>query len=274
MSHSPRSLLTTPLNKMGNSQSRQEDELKTKYQELSKEKKGYAILLGNEPLDSTRKEETIGVRLSYLEESLTSVGVIEVMTPFMSQGGNTDIRTAGFTKEQFQRVLLMHFDADMLTNLSRYSCYCAIYSGRSSQEGILTKSDQVVPFSEIISSICHHSSGHGKPTIFIFDCLFETAPPPNISVVMDTLMEKLHPLPNDVLVCLAGQTARPDEAPGSFTLEFVQIYEEFSHCLSVPALLVMTGLKVCVASSCIIQRPVIWNTLTDELTIGTIGNLI
>ncbi|XP_019856987.1 PREDICTED: uncharacterized protein LOC109585374 [Amphimedon queenslandica] len=253
---------------MGNSHSSQEDDLKTKYQELSKEKKGYAILLGNEPLDLTRKEETVGARLSYLEESLTDVGVIEVMTPFMTQGGSSDTRTAGFTKDQFQRVLLMHFDADMLRNLSRYSCYCAIYSGRGSQEGILTKSNQVVPFVEIISSICHHSSGHGKPTIFIFDCLFETTPPPNIAVVMDTLMEKLHPLPNDVLICLTGQTARPDEVPGVFTLEFAQIYEEFSHCLTLPALLVMAGLKVCLTSSHIVQRPVIWTTLTDELAIG------
>lgn len=259
---------------MGNSHSTQEDELKIKYQELSKEKKGYAILLGNEPLDSTKKEETVGTRLSYLEESLTAVGVIEVMTPFMTQGGSSDTRTAGFTKDQFQRVLLMHFDADMLRNLSRYSCYCAIYCGCVSQDGVLTKSNQVIPFVEIISSICYHSSGHGKPTIFIFDCLFETTTPPNIAVVMDTLMENLHPLPNDVLVCLTGQTARPDEPPGVFTLEFAQIYEEFSHYLTLPALLLMTGLKVSLTSgSHIVQRPAIWNTLTDELTIGASGNI-
>ena len=259
---------------MGNSQSNTSlQELKGKtYEELSKESKGYAVLLGNEPQDSSRRDEGVGTRLGYFEESLTSLGKLEVMTPFVSNNASNNTKTAGFTKEQFQRVCVMHFDTDMLSHLSKYSSYFILYSGRSNSDGVLTKNDQCVLFHEIISSICSRSAGHGKPTIFIFDCVFDPeATPTDVRVVMETLTDKLHPLPNDTLVCMTSQTGLSEESPASFTLELAQVYEEFSSILSLPSLLVMAGLRVGLGSKDIVQRPIMWNTLTDELMIGNTG---
>ena len=109
----------------------------------------------------------------------------------------------------------------------------------------------------------------GNRTIFIFDCVFDSeATPTDVRVVVETLTDKLHPLPNDTLVCVTGQTGLSEESPASFTLELAQVYEEFSSILSLPSLLVMAGLRVGLGSKDIVQRPIMRNTLTDELMIG------
>ena len=234
---------------------------------LAKSREGYALILGNE-LETVTDEHNVGIRLVAIEETFRSYQ-IHVMTPFLNRSKNTPRAT--FSKEDFKRICMMHFDRDMLSDLAKYSSYFFYYCGLCSEEGVVTKDKDILTYSDIIKSITNYSQSSGKPIIFVFDCNYQQGPPLNIEHIIGTLKNDLGTLPLNTLICFsvqASSSVHQNYPPGMFTVELAQIIKEFHHLLPFTDMVALAGTKTtlrCLTSEgSVFQGPVLSDTLTAQ----------
>lgn len=244
-----------------------QDKLCRKY-DLAKSREGYALILGNE-LETVTEEHNIGIRLVFIEEAFKSCQ-IHVMTPFLNRSKNTP--RAAFSKEDFKRICMMHFDRDMLSDLTKYSSYFFYYCGLCNEEGVVTKDKDCLTYSYIIKTISNYSQSSGKPIIFVFDCNHQQGPPLNIEHIIGTLKNDLGTLPLNTLICFSVQdsnSVHQNNPPGVFTVELAQTIKEYHHILPFTDMVALAGTKTtlrCFSSSegSGFQGPVLSDTFTAQ----------
>lgn len=232
--------------------------------EVLKDREGYGVILGNEM--GTQTEDTIGQRLASAEKALSSCRV-HAMAPFLNRGGS-EKPNAAFSKEDFKRVCLMHFDKDMLRNLSGYSSHFFYHCGLCNENGVLTKEGDSIPYSEIINSILSQSEASGKPVIFIFDCNFTSELTFDLTDLMASIKNDLSPFHDNVLICFVSQSCISNVPPGIFTRELGESIQMFSNHLPLTDILTVAGLKaklrVASISERLIQGPAVLSTLSAQ----------
>lgn len=242
---------------MGNLQSDHQDsrfKLDKPYT-LTKGKEGYVVLLGNElSLATSDDEETVGRKLSHMEDTFSSLG-FHVMAPFQN------VHKATFTKEEFKRICLMHFDRDMLQHLSGYSSFFVHYCGLGNEHGIVTKDGSCIQYVEIIKSVVTHTNG--KPTVFIFDCVVSSS---SFAVegTIRYLKDKLQDLPPNVFIFFNFQNYCFNQ-PGLFTKDLSITIEEFSNFLSFPDITIISAQRSNLIGEVSGQSYITFNTMTAEL---------
>ena len=241
--------------------------------EIIKDREGYAVILGNE-MSAVDTEETVGQRLLSVEKALNSCRFHAMAVPFLSRTDKDKVN-ATFSKEDFKRVCLMHFDRDMLNNLSGYSSHLFYYCGQCNEQGIITKDGDNLTYSEVTNSILQHSQNSGKPIVLVFDCNFGR-PVTDIDNLVSTIKSNIS-LHENVLICFVFQYNTVSTPPGIFTKELGPAIQMFSNHLPLTDIITIAALKAKLMlhsneEECFVHRPVLLSTLSAQLFLVT-GNL-
>ena len=243
-----------------------ESERSTGSYDLTRGKKGYAVLVGSDWFMNAENPSDSSVfgSLSSMDKALCKTCHLETLAPYLSdtREGNRTV----LVKENFDRLCSMHFDKDSVRSLARYSSYLYYYCGFGNETGMLTTDRQCIPYASIFHSVLQQAKSSGKPMIFVFDCHFYEYQVIDIKNIVKMFVDKIMGLElADTLVCFTFSAVGPDTCPpGVFTFELAHAIQQYSHLLSLTELIDLAGSRAKFKTRGILQGPLCVDYLTAQ----------